>query len=129
MDLLQEIGLNVGVTLTLDPGDWLICNNHVVYHARSCWEVEPGEYNRLILGVWYSPFNSRELPDTPAFRTIWGSVEGGKPRGGFLPNHPIPPDQTLTEPLSEHEAYWLAEFLKSRFKGVESIPSLTRGRS
>ena len=128
MDLLQEIGLKVGVTLTLDPGDWLICNNHVVYHARSSWKVEKGEYNRLLLGVWYSPFNSRELPDIPAFRTIWGSVEAGKPRGGFLPNHTVPLDQAITQPLSEKEAYWLAEFLKSRFKGVESMTALTSGR-
>jgi alpha-ketoglutarate-dependent taurine dioxygenase len=119
LDLLQAIGSQVGVTLRLDPGDWLMVNNHVVYHARSSWKIESGEYDRLLLRVCFSPLNSRELPETPTFRKMWGSVEAGKPRGGFLPNHKLPPDQAINEPLSETESYWLDRYLKVRWVGLE----------
>ena len=119
LELLEATGIKLGITLRLEPGDWLMVNNHVVYHARSSWKIESGEWERLLLRVCYSPFNSRELPDTPAFRTIWGSVEAGKPRGGFLPNHQVSPDQAISEPLSGPEAYWLDRYLKVRWMGVE----------
>ncbi len=121
LDLLEEIGLKVGIMLRLEPGDWLIANNHVIYHARSSWPIESGVYDRLLLRAWLSPFNSRELPDKPAFRAMWGAVEAGKPRGGFLPNHPTPPNQTIKEPLSETESYWLAQYMKGRWRGVDQI--------
>lgn len=121
LKLLEEIGLQVRITLRLEPGDWLITNNHVIYHARSSWPIESGEYDRLLLRVWYAPFNSRELPDTPSFKTMWGNVAAGKPRGGFLPNHPTSLDQPITEPLSETDAYWLDRYLKGRWRGVDNI--------
>lgn len=121
LELLETLGLKVGMTLRLEPGDWLLTNNHVVYHARSSWPIESGEYDRLLLRIWYSPFNSRELPDTPTFRTWWGLVEAGQPRGGFLPNHEIPPDQVITRPLPEKISYWLDRFLKGRWIGVDQI--------
>ncbi|WP_424102568.1 TauD/TfdA family dioxygenase [Moorena producens] len=121
LELLEEIGLKVGMTLRVEPGDWLITNNHVIYHARSSWPIESGEYDRLLLRVWYTPFNSRELPDIPSFKTMWGAVEAGQPRGGFLPNHPTPLDQPITEPLSETDAYWLAQYMKGRWRGVDHI--------
>ncbi len=118
LDLLQTIGNKVGVTLTLEPGDWLMVNNHIVYHARSSWKIESGDYDRLLLRVCFSPSNSRELPDTHAFRAMWGSVAAGQPRGGFLPNHKLSPDQAINEPLSETESYWLDRYLKVRWVGV-----------
>ncbi len=121
LDLLEEIGLEVGVTLRVEPGDWLLTNNHVIYHARSSWPIESGKYDRLLLRVWYSPFNSRELPDIPSFRTMWGAVAAGQPRGGFLPNHPTPVDQPIAEPLSDTDAYWLAQYMKGRWRGVDQI--------
>ena len=121
LELLEEIGLKVGMMFKLEPGDWLITNNHVTYHARSSWKIESGVYDRLLLRVWFSPFNNRELPDTPAFRTMWGNVETGFPRGGFLPNHPTPPNESIKEPLSEAESYWLAEYMKGRWRGVDQI--------
>jgi hypothetical protein len=119
--LLEEMGIEVGMTLRVEPGDWLLTNNHTIYHARSSWPIESGEYDRLLLRVWYTPFNSRELPDTPSFRAMWGAVEAGKPRGGFLPNHPTPLDQPITEPLSQTDAYWLAQYNKGRWRGVDNI--------
>ncbi|WP_046277765.1 TauD/TfdA family dioxygenase [Limnoraphis robusta] len=120
LDLIQAIGSKMGVTLTLEPGDWLMVNNHIVYHARSSWKIESGEYDRLLLRVCFSPLNSRELPNTDTFKSIWGSVEAGKPRGGFLPNHKLPPDQAINEPLSETESYWLDRYLKVRWVGIEA---------
>ena len=119
IDLLQETGLKVGIEFKLNPGDWLIANNHTVYHARSSWEMELGESDRFLLRIWYSPFNSRGLPDTPTFRTMWASVEPGKPRGGFLPSYHVPPDREITEPLSEKDAYWLNQFQKGRWVGIK----------
>lgn len=121
LELLQEIGLRVGIKIRLEPGEWLIMNNHVIYHSRTSWPIEPGQYDRLLLRTWYTPFNSRELPDTQSFKTFWGEVEAGKPKGGFLPNHPTPPDQPITEPLSETDAYWLAKYMKGRWRGVDNI--------
>lgn len=121
LNLLQSIGSDVGVTLRLKPGDWLMVNNHTVYHARSSWEIETGEHDRLLLRVCFSPHNSRELPDTDTFRRVWGAVASGQPRGGFLPNHKRSPDQAINEPLSATEAYWLDQYLQVRWVGVEQI--------
>jgi hypothetical protein len=121
LELLEEIGLKLGITFRVEPGDWLLTNNHVIYHARTSWPIESGKHDRLLMRAWYTPFNSRELPDTPAFRTMWGAVEAGQPRGGFLPNHPTPPNRPITEPLSEVDAYWLAQYMKGRWRGVDHI--------
>ncbi|GBF81190.1 TauD/TfdA family dioxygenase [Aphanothece sacrum] len=118
LNLLQVIGDRVGIQLKLEPGDWLMVNNHVVYHARASWEIESGDYDRLLLRVCFSPHNSRELPDTEAFRRIWGAVKAGQPRGGFLPNHKLSPDQAINEPLSLTESYWLDKYLKVRWLGM-----------
>jgi alpha-ketoglutarate-dependent taurine dioxygenase len=123
LDLLQEIGCQVGITLRLEPGDWLMVNNHVVYHARASWDIESGEYDRLLLRVCFSPYNSRELPNTDTFRRVWGSVAASQPRGGFLPNHQLSPDQAITQPLSETESYWLDRYLKVRWVGVKQTNS------
>ena len=121
LDLLEEIGLKVGITMKLEPGDWFIANNHIIYHARSTWKIESGQYDRLLLRIWLSPPNSRQLPDTTSFKTMWGNVQGGQPRGGFLPNHQTPPDQPIFQSLSETESYWLAKFMKGRWRGVDNI--------
>ncbi len=121
LESLQTIGNQVGVTLRLEPGDWLLVNNHTVYHARSSWEIESGDYDRLLLRVCFSPHNSRELPNTAPFKRIWGAVAAGQPRGGFLPNHATPPDQAIHQPLSTTESYWLDRYLKVRWMGLEQI--------
>ncbi len=116
------IGNKFEIKIKLEPGDWLIVNNHIVYHARFTWEIESGQYDRLLLRIWLSPSNNRQLPDTTTFKTMWGNVEAGKPRGGFLPNHyQTPPDQPITQPLSVTESYWLDKFMKGRWKGIHNI--------
>ena len=65
-------------------------NNHQVYHGRGNWSVTDNESSgdwgnsgRLLFRTWISPYNSRPLPDTDEYRNVWGSVEGGKARGGW----------------------------------------------
>ena len=86
-------------------GNWSVTDNE----AKGEW----GNEGRLLFRTWISPYNSRcaplpspapsgftrgqypplttpcpvpllsPLPDTPEYRNVWGSVEGGKPRGGW----------------------------------------------
>mmetsp|Transcript_50731 Transcript_50731/g.165777 ORF Transcript_50731/g.165777 Transcript_50731/m.165777 type:complete len:418 (-) Transcript_50731:579-1832(-) len=96
IDLVEEIGLEIGHEFVQQPGQLTFLNNHQVYHGRTAWKfTESGEsasadrddesHGRLLLRAWLSPFNSRALPDTPQFREMWGSVEPGAPRGGLEP--------------------------------------------
>ena len=48
-------------------------------------------------------------------------MEAGQPRGGYLPNYQLPPNQAINSPLSETEAYWLDCYLKVRWVGAEQI--------
>lgn len=95
IDLIEEIGLEIGHDFLQLPGQLSFMNNHLVYHGRTAWkfaemdEVSDSRDNvengRLLLRAWISPFNSRPLPDTPAFNEMWGDVRPGMPRGGLEP--------------------------------------------
>lgn len=90
IDLLEEIGLEVGHDFLQEPGQMTFLNNHLVYHGRTAWSFEgdaqkDAHSGRLLLRTWLSPFNSRELPDTPEFRLLWGDTSAGAPRGGLEP--------------------------------------------
>ena len=95
IDLIEEIGLEIGHDFLQEPGQLTFMNNHLVYHGRTAWkfaEMEEEEdardnvdNGRLLLRAWVSPYNSRALPDTPAFNEMWGTVEAGQPRGGLEP--------------------------------------------
>lgn len=115
IDLVEEIGLELGHEFIQQPGQITFLNNHVVYHGRTAWKFDetepvkgsaghlssedislgktvpaPGtrddiDNGRLLLRAWLSPFNSRALPDTPEFKEMWGSVMPGVPRGGLEP--------------------------------------------
>ena len=95
IDLIEEIGLEIGHDFLQAPGQLTFLNNHLVYHGRTAWKFAEAhevadtrdnvENGRLLLRAWVSPFNSRPLPDTPAFREMWGDVRPGVPRGGLEP--------------------------------------------
>jgi len=95
LDLIEEIGLEIGHDFLQKPGQLTFMNNHLVYHGRTAWKfaeaddvenVRDNEENgRLLLRAWISPYNSRPLPDTPAFNEMWGAVAPGVPRGGLDP--------------------------------------------
>lgn len=90
LDAIEEVGMELGVEFVMQPGMLYFLNNHQIYHGRGNWSVTKGEESgawgnegRLLFRTWISPYNSRPLPDTDEYRTVWGSVEGGKPRGGW----------------------------------------------
>ncbi|ACO62399.1 predicted protein [Micromonas commoda] len=115
IDLVEEIGLKHCVEFVMQPGCVYWLNNHQVYHGRTAWadsaeEVAPSfddaaqnpaetktsipmdgsasapaDGGRLLFRVWLSPYNSRALPDDPAYRYLWGDVAAGAPRGGLEP--------------------------------------------
>jgi len=99
IDLVEEIGLEIGHEFLQQPGQVTFINNHLVYHGRTAWKFSDADdvandasnerdnidNGRLLLRVWVSPYNSRELPDTPEFNEMWGTVRGGEPRGGLEP--------------------------------------------
>eukprot|EP00316_Scyphosphaera_apsteinii_P008609 CAMPEP_0119316998 /NCGR_PEP_ID=MMETSP1333-20130426/41581_1 /TAXON_ID=418940 /ORGANISM="Scyphosphaera apsteinii, Strain RCC1455" /LENGTH=458 /DNA_ID=CAMNT_0007322801 /DNA_START=1 /DNA_END=1378 /DNA_ORIENTATION=+ len=95
IDLIEEIGLELGHQFLQMPGQLTFLNNHLVYHGRTAWKFcemedlqncrDNVENGRLLLRAWVSPFNSRALPPTPEMHRLWGTVEGGAPRGGLDP--------------------------------------------
>jgi hypothetical protein len=93
VDILEEIGLREAVEFTMSPGNVYWLNNHIVYHGRDSWRFngatdqpkKGGDGGRLMLRMWLSPPSTRELPDTPRYRLVWGSTASGVPRGGLEP--------------------------------------------
>jgi len=108
LDAIEDIGLEVGAEYMMKPGMLVWMNNHQVYHGRGTWSVTSeeeqdgkwGNAGRLLFRTWISPYNSRELPDTPEYRFVWGDVASGQPRGGYdqalstgeVPKPAKPPD-------------------------------------
>jgi len=90
LDAIEEIGLELGAEFVMQPGMLFFLNNHQVYHGRGNWSVTDsektgdwGNSGRLLFRTWISPYNSRPLPDTDQYRTVWGTVAGGALRGGW----------------------------------------------
>jgi hypothetical protein len=90
LDAIESIGMELGAEYKAKPGTLYFLNNHQVYHGRGNWTVTEeetkgswGNAGRLLLRTWISPFNSRSLPDNEQYRFVYGSVEGGQPRGGY----------------------------------------------
>jgi hypothetical protein len=82
LDLLAEIGEELCLEMTFEPGDMQFLNNHVIYHARTPYEDGPDpDQRRLLYRIWLSMPNSRPLPQ--AFRPLFGDVEAGALRGGI----------------------------------------------
>lgn len=93
VDILEEIGLRESVEFTMQPGNVYWLNNHLVYHGRDSWRFngqkdqpkQGGDGGRLMLRMWLSPHNTRELPDTDRYKLVWGNTAAGVPRGGLDP--------------------------------------------
>lgn len=93
IDIIEEIGLKESLNFMMKPGMVYWLNNHIVYHGRDSWrfngfETEKksgGDGGRLMLRMWLSPYESRDLPTTERYRLVWGNTIGNVPRGGLEP--------------------------------------------
>jgi hypothetical protein len=87
LDLHAALCEELALTMELQPGDFQLLNNHVIYHGRTAYEDETGhDHDRLLLRLWLAPPNSRPLP--PGFEVLWGTTEPGVPRGGIQQSRP-----------------------------------------
>ena len=83
LDMHAAVCEELGFTMTLEPGDLQLLNNHVIYHGRTAYEDDEGpDHDRLLLRLWLAPSNSRPLP--AAFAALWGATAPGVPRGGIV---------------------------------------------
>ena len=82
LDMLAALGEELCFEMVLEPGDIQFINNHVVYHARSAFEDDPGSgRRRLLYRVWLSMSNARALPH--GYEVLFGTTEAGEMRGGI----------------------------------------------
>ena len=82
LDLHAAMCEELCFTMELQPGDWQLLNNHVIYHGRTHYEDADGQNeDRLLLRLWLATPNSRALP--AGYLPIWGTTEAGVPRGGI----------------------------------------------
>jgi len=83
LDMLADVALELSFEYRLEPGELLLLNNHVVYHARSAFEDGGAGEDRLLLRLWLAHPDSRPLP--PGFDVLWGDCSPGQVRGGIRP--------------------------------------------
>jgi len=90
MDLLAQLGEELGFTMALEPGDIQLLNNHHIFHGRTAYEdtAELGS-GRLLHRIWMAVPNSRQLP--AGQEVLWGTTASGKIRGGIWPKSGINP--------------------------------------
>jgi alpha-ketoglutarate-dependent taurine dioxygenase len=82
LDLHAQVCEELCFTMDMQPGDWQLLNNHVIYHGRTHYEDGDGlDQDRLLLRLWLSTPNSRALP--AGYLPIWGTTAPSVPRGGI----------------------------------------------
>jgi hypothetical protein len=82
LDLHAQVCEELCFTMDMQPGDWQLLNNHVIYHGRTHYEDGAGaNQDRLLFRLWLATPNSRALP--PSYLPIWGTTAPGVPRGGI----------------------------------------------
>ncbi len=80
LDMLADVGHELGLTHAFRPGDIQYLNNHILYHGRTAYE-DGAEGRRLLYRIWVSMANSRPLPASHA--VLFGATGAGKLRGGI----------------------------------------------
>jgi hypothetical protein len=82
LDLHARVCEELAHTMSLEPGDLQLLNNHVTYHARAPYQDAEGpDADRLLLRLWLAVPNSRPLPE--GFEVLWGDTAPGALRGGI----------------------------------------------
>jgi hypothetical protein len=80
LDLLHELGHELGLVHRFQPGDIQYLNNHILYHGRTAYEDGTGG-TRMLYRTWISMANSRPLPESHA--VLFGETGAGQVRGGI----------------------------------------------
>jgi len=81
LDILATLAEEQHFEMELAVGDIQFINNHVIYHSRTAFEVDPGAgRQRCLWRIWLSAPH-RALP--PGHSVLWREVESGKVRGGI----------------------------------------------
>jgi len=74
----------MSLDLRLEPGEWLLIDNHRLLHARTEFQDAPDPAEaRLLLRSWLCWSGSPELP--PSFAPTYGRTKAGSYRGGVWP--------------------------------------------
>ena len=132
MDIIEEIGLKESVEFMMTTGMVYWLNNHIVYHGRDSWRFngkcsetkQGGDGGRLMLRMWISPYETRELPDTDRYRLVWGSTKANTPRGGLEPaiNSGLTPKRKeLVDAVNSGKAVYYGLFKRKYGLNSESI--------
>jgi len=81
LDLYYDLSEELALSMTFEPGDIQLLNNHLTYHARTSFDdyTEP-ERKRLLLRLWLAVPGSRPLPE--GWELVFGRIEAGVVRGG-----------------------------------------------
>ena len=84
LDLIDALANSpaFNMEMMLEPGDMVLLNNHVTYHARTEYQDHPEpERKRHLLRLWLSVPNSRPLPE--GWSALYKDRRPGAVRGGF----------------------------------------------
>ncbi len=87
LDLVDALagGKAFHMEMMLEPGDLVLLNNHVTYHARTEYQDHPEpERKRHLLRLWLAVPGSRPLPE--GWSALFHDRRAGAVRGGF-PGH------------------------------------------
>lgn len=81
LELYYTLSEELALSMTFEPGDIQLLNNHLTYHARTSFDdhTEP-ERKRLLLRLWLAVPGSRPLP--AGWELVFGRIEPGVVRGG-----------------------------------------------
>lgn len=84
IDKLEEIANSLCYQFYLQPGDMLFFNSYTTLHARKTFhDAANNDQKRLLLRLWLSTDNSRELPES--YRPFYDETKAGAIRGGIQP--------------------------------------------
>ena len=89
LDFLERMATRSNVSFSFDmhPGDIQLVNNYCTCHSRTEFiDYNKPDKKRHMLRGWLSVSNSRPLP--PWYKSRWGSVKPGEPRGGVYASRP-----------------------------------------
>jgi hypothetical protein len=81
LELFGVLADELALSMTFEPGDIQLLNNHLIYHARTNYEdYAEKDKKRLLLRLWLAVPGSRPLP--AGYELLFGNIDAGVLRGG-----------------------------------------------